>query len=209
MPAMQAESTMHNGQIPQNYSLGARRCSRAYAGAARPHPRGLQAAPTDSRAYVRNAQSLDGCDSLSDQDAPARQHRNKLACAGIQSKANDANIRRKTTDEGDDGVVSRLFAKIRTKSPRSGVKILRAVTVATKSAAEILRFYTASVGSRQPLPNPERRESALDLQLRQGSTRHPGRGRLRPESELRRKPPPILAILLCYTKFRRREWVRM
>ena len=51
---------------------------------------------------------MDGRDSFPDQDITESQHGDELACVGIQSQTNDADLWGKAANQGNDGVVSRL-----------------------------------------------------------------------------------------------------
>ena len=92
---------------------------------------------------------MDGGDSFPDKDVARGQHRDKFACAGIQSEESDANLRNKTPDGGNDGVASRLILPNRATFPESRVKFDVKIANTTVSAAQNFCFHTASVEIRQ------------------------------------------------------------
>ena len=106
---------------------------------------------------------MDGRDPLSDQDATAREHRNELACVGIQSEENDPDLRCQVLNESDDGVEIRRYQKNPTTTPilKTEPQNIPDSAIVTESAAKILRFYTASVGFR---PFADRRKSAYSVE---------------------------------------------
>ena len=96
---------------------------------------------------------MDGCDPLSDQDVAASQHRDELACVGLQFKANNADLRCKTTYKGDDSGIKALNSEIAFHFPRSKPSSVAA------SQTQRLQLRRISV-STQPRPVPA---SQLDL----------------------------------------------
>jgi transposase len=111
LSAVPDEATVHDGQVPAHRSLGARRHPGGRSTAAGGCPRGHEAAKTDCRACVRNAEVLDGIEPLPDQDLAEGANRDELAGSGLQPQAGDQDPRRRAADGGDEGVGRRPFTQ--------------------------------------------------------------------------------------------------
>lgn len=100
---------------------------------------------------------MDGCDPLSDQDVAASQHRDELACVGLQFKANNADLRCKTTYKGDDSGIKALNSEIAFHFPRS-----KPSSVAASQTQRLqLRRISVSTQPRSEAVAAERRLPAM------------------------------------------------
>ena len=111
LPAMHDQSEMYDRGVSAHCTLGARGRPGCDAAAPRPNATGFTPAPPDRRAPVRHDQSLDGSDALSDQDDPARKHRDELACTSLQHETCDADPRNRTTHGGNEGLNAFFFCR--------------------------------------------------------------------------------------------------
>ena len=87
LPAVSDEAAVHEGQVPAHRPLGARGHTGRRSATPGRRARGHEATKTDRRACVRNAQGLDGIESLPDQNAASRANRDELAGSGLQPEA--------------------------------------------------------------------------------------------------------------------------
>jgi hypothetical protein len=103
MSALPVEETVHAQRLSPHYALGARACVRSDAAALGPNATSVTRAPTDRRASVRNAQGMDGIDTLPDQDLATGAGRDEPACVGSQLEAGDEDLRNAGLDRVHKG----------------------------------------------------------------------------------------------------------
>lgn len=96
---------MHDKCLSTNQSLGTRECPEANAGASCRNSRRDEDSPPNRRTCLRHLEILDGIYSFPDQNAATCQHRNELACIGVQPEANDQNVWSTAPDPGNGGVI--------------------------------------------------------------------------------------------------------
>jgi transposase len=121
LPAVPDEATVHEGKVTAHRPLGARRDPGCRSTAAGGCARGHEAARTDRRARVRNAEGLDGIEPLPDQDAAAGTNRDELAGSGLQPEAGDQDPRRRAAHGSDEGVGRRPFSPNSTRCATAAV----------------------------------------------------------------------------------------
>ena len=109
-PRCAIKAKMHDRRESAYCALGARAGARCDAAAPEPYTAGISHTPSDRRASLRHAQSMDGGDALSHQDDPAREYRDEFACLGLQHETRDADPRNRTADGGDEGLRALLFS---------------------------------------------------------------------------------------------------
>src|SRR6516225_6797302 len=95
---------VHSSTLSSHHPLGARTRFGGDAKAPGSHARGIKAAAADRRAPVRHLESLDGRNTLPDQNAAQGQNRDEFACAGLQHEACDKPPWNKGATAGDHGV---------------------------------------------------------------------------------------------------------
>jgi hypothetical protein len=88
--------------LPEDLTLGARIGPRGRATPTRQAAPGDDAAQTNGRTRLRDAETLDGLDALLDSYAGQCQHRNEPACAGLQPQESDEHPGVRQDDEGDE-----------------------------------------------------------------------------------------------------------
>ena len=110
LSTMRDQSEMYDRRESAYCALGARAGARCDAAAPEPYTTGFANTPSDRRASLRHAQSMDGSDAFSDQNIAARECRDESACLSIQHETRDADHRNRTTHGGDEGLSALLFA---------------------------------------------------------------------------------------------------
>src|SRR5678809_998580 len=86
---MSDEGAVHAERLPEDLTLGARIGPRGRATPTRQAAPGDDAAQTNGRTRLRDAETLDGLDALLDSYAGQCRHRNEPACAGLQPQESD------------------------------------------------------------------------------------------------------------------------
>jgi len=106
LPEVSHQGAMHQRRVSANRPLGERARTRGYAKAPGPHTAGLATASADRRTPLRNAQSMDGSDTLPDQNAPSRKYTDEPACVVLQLQTIDPDSRNTTSDPRDPNITS-------------------------------------------------------------------------------------------------------
>ena len=68
---------------------------------------------------------MDGIDALSDAHHGPGQHRDELACPGLQSQARDGDTRHEDTDESNDGLNEVVFEPVKHAAFHGAIAIRR------------------------------------------------------------------------------------
>ena len=68
---------------------------------------------------------MDGIDALSDAHHGPGQHRNELACTGLQSETRDGNTEHEDTDESNGGLNEAVFEPVKHAAIQGAVAIRR------------------------------------------------------------------------------------
>src|SRR5580700_3740744 len=101
---MPNENPMHPFRLSTDHALGARARARGDATAPGSHAGSIETTAANRRASLRDAESLDGSNTLLDQNAPEGQNRDELARLGLQPEACNEDPRNPTASRGDQGV---------------------------------------------------------------------------------------------------------
>src|SRR5580704_2796115 len=101
---MPNENPMHPFRLSTHHALGARARARGDATAPGSHAGSIETTTANRRASLRYTKSLDGSNTLLDQNAPEGQNRDELARLGLQPEARNEDPRNPTASRGDQGV---------------------------------------------------------------------------------------------------------